>query len=286
VPVVTAPVAIPSSLPPSGTAGGDLGGTYPDPTVDLVSGGTITGPLNIDVGSGTTIALAVEPNGASTDIAKFDKAGGTVVMKVASAGPAFTAADGTWFVGGDGTIMGTLGATSNGFSIVQGASGNANLTVDYTGRTLIYPPTGSTDNPLDVRTPGGGYAFLVAANGSVNVYGGVLSAHAAGAALNPITDSALPTTSAFASGTAKQIHATRDVFLSVPITTDATANAATCAVALSPDNSTFSTLYTLTSSVAVNTVGAVVLPVSLYVPAAWYVKLTVSHATIGTGTYY
>lgn len=101
---------------------------------------------------------------------------------------------------------------------------------------------------------------------------------------NPQTSGALATTT-FVSGTGKQILTTRQVALYVPVTFDATNNVATCAVALSPDNTTYSTVATISLAAAVNTVGAIVEMLSLIVPQGWYVKFTASHCTVGTGSY-
>ena len=101
-----------------------------------------------------------------------------------------------------------------------------------------------------------------------------------------ITSGAMPTTGSISSGTAFQVSTTEDAELYVPITTDGTNNAATAAVAISSDDVTFSTLYTMSVAAALNTIGAVTLPVHLRVPAGWWGKITVAHASIGTGTYY
>lgn len=108
---------------------------------------------------------------------------------------------------------------------------------------------------------------------------------ALGIAANPITSGALPTVSP-SSGTAFQCSTTRDVFLTVPVTFNPTAGAAaTCLVQLSPDNVTFSALSTESIPAGI-TFDGTVDSVRLQVPAGWYVKLTVTNATLGTGTYY
>lgn len=96
---------------------------------------------------------------------------------------------------------------------------------------------------------------------------------------------ALPTVSPV-SGTAFQCSTLRDVFLTVPVTYNpGVATTATCIAALSPDNVTFSTLVVRT--VPVGTVfDGQIDPIDVHVPAGWYVKLTVTNATLGTGTYY
>jgi hypothetical protein len=99
-----------------------------------------------------------------------------------------------------------------------------------------------------------------------------------------ITSGALPTVSP-SSGTALQVSTARDADLYAVVTADASNNVATCAVALSPDNTTFSTIYTLSLAAAVNNTGAIALVAHARVPAGWYVKLTVVHMTIGTATY-
>lgn len=95
-----------------------------------------------------------------------------------------------------------------------------------------------------------------------------------------ITSGSLPTVT-LTSTTGAQVSTARDVTLYVPLTGDATLNAATCAIALSPDNTTYTTVGTVSLASAVNNTGAIELVESVRVPAGWYVKLTTSHMTIG-----
>lgn len=106
-----------------------------------------------------------------------------------------------------------------------------------------------------------------------------------GISTQAITSGALPTIS-FSSGTAAQVTVTRDVFLNVPVTYTPTAGAAaTCKVEISPDNVTFSTLST--EQVPAGTaLDSFVRSTQILVPAGWYVKLTVTNATLAAGTYY
>lgn len=100
----------------------------------------------------------------------------------------------------------------------------------------------------------------------------------------PITSGALPT-QAIVSGTAVQLSTTRRTTGYSVFTGDATNNVATCTVALSPDNSTFSNVAVLSLAAAVNTIGAVAIPITVDVPQGWYVKYTSVHGTAGTVTY-
>jgi hypothetical protein len=100
-----------------------------------------------------------------------------------------------------------------------------------------------------------------------------------------ITSGALSTISP-STGTALQVSTARDVFLVQACTFNPTAGAsATCVVAISPDNSTFSTLVTVTIPAGI-TFDGTIPPISLQVPAAWWVKFTTTNATLGTGTWY
>ena len=60
------PTALPTSLPPDGYAGGDLGGSYPDPTVNSISGSSVVATaankLNILKGQNVNVSLLKTSN--------------------------------------------------------------------------------------------------------------------------------------------------------------------------------------------------------------------------------
>lgn len=103
---------------------------------------------------------------------------------------------------------------------------------------------------------------------------------------NPIVSGTLPNTGAWVSGTAKVNPVARQIVVVVEVVTDGTANAATCAIAISPNNSDYTTVATPGSSAAVNTVGAVTSATSVTLPEGWYIKLTLSHTTVAASIYY
>jgi len=102
---------------------------------------------------------------------------------------------------------------------------------------------------------------------------------------NPITSGALPTAT-LSSGTGAQISTTRDTRVGILYTLDATNNIATVKLELSPDGTTYSSLGTMSFAAAVNNTGAIAQLLTVGVPAGWYVKVTVVHATITSTTYY
>lgn len=130
-------------------------------------------------------------------------------------------------------------------------------------------------------------------NGQV-VYQGAMtftgSAPSQPAALNQlspvgtITSGALPTVQ-LVSGTGVQIVTTRDCETYTTVTGDATNNVASVTVALSPDNVTYSTIIVPSIAAALNTSGALGIPVTVRVPAGWYLKMTAVHASLGVTTY-
>lgn len=132
---------------------------------------------------------------------------------------------------------------------------------------------------------------------NVNANGGVLdvgqlTVDAGGVVNTPGTQSvpqssgALPTVT-FVSGTGRNLSGTTfesDASLWVPWTTDGTNNVASLLLELSPDNTTYSPLGTPSIAAAVNLAGAHTFLQFLLVPYTWYVRLTATHATIGTAT--
>lgn len=168
----------------------------------------------------------------------------------------------------EGFLVGDFGGLPTGWS--EDASNPANVTsnggaLDLTGATLT----------ADTVTAG-------AVNGQ--------SVSTLALATFPLTSGALPDTGAWVSGTAKQnpTHGgiIRDVTVCVVVVTDGTANAATCTVALSPDDVTYTTIGIPGASAAVNTVGAVTTLVPVHLPADWFIKLTLSHVTVAASVYY
>lgn len=100
-----------------------------------------------------------------------------------------------------------------------------------------------------------------------------------------ITSGALPTVQ-LASGTAAQPNSNRDVEVHTPVTFNSlVATQSTCTVALSPDNTTFSTLCVWTEPVGTILAGTI-HDVVVRVPAGWWLKLTTSQAVLGLSTYY
>jgi len=129
-------------------------------------------------------------------------------------------------------------------------------------------------------------AEIIDLNSEVKTIGTILftgQLAAAGAVLNPVTSGAL-STKTLSSTTGGQLSATRDVDSVTILTLTPTGGAAaTVLVELSPDNSTYSTLITITDPISGP---VVILPLSVHVPAGWYLRLTSTQATIGATTYW
>ena len=105
-------------------------------------------------------------------------------------------------------------------------------------------------------------------------------------AVDPILSGTLPNTGAWVSGTAKVNPASRGVTVAVEVVGDATNNVASCVIALSPDNSTFTTLCTPSLAAAVNNTGAITMGVLVQLPIGWFIKLTLTHVTVAASIYY
>lgn len=103
---------------------------------------------------------------------------------------------------------------------------------------------------------------------------------------NPATSGSLSDTGAWSSGTAKIVSTTRAVTVAVELVGDATNNVASCTVAISPDNSTFTTIGTPSLAAAINNTGAITLLTNVPLPTGWAIKLTFSHFTVAASKYW
>ena len=102
----------------------------------------------------------------------------------------------------------------------------------------------------------------------------------------PITSGALPNTGAWVSGTAKVNPVSRAITVALELVGAATNTIASCTIAISPDNVTFTTLATPSLAAAVNNTGAITLATNVPLPQGWYIKLTFSNFTVAASKYY
>jgi len=192
------------------------------------------------------------------------------------------------------TRSGAVVATTGDYTVAQ-VTGAAPLASPTLTGTPAAPTAAVDTNTTQLATTayvvGQGYAKLASPTFTGTVTVPAAAAVTAAPRLNQlspaltITSGALPTAT-LSSGTGAQILTTRDAETVTPFTGDGTNNAATCAIALSPDNTTYSTLDTLSIAAGLNVLGALALSANVRVPAGWYLKLTAVHGTIGTTTYY
>jgi hypothetical protein len=102
----------------------------------------------------------------------------------------------------------------------------------------------------------------------------------------PITSGTLPNTGAWVSGTAKVNPVARNIDVAVEVVTAGTNTIATCVIAISPDNSTYTTLGTPGASAAQNNTGATTSLCTVTLPQGWYIKLTFANCTVAASIYY
>ena len=101
-----------------------------------------------------------------------------------------------------------------------------------------------------------------------------------------VTSGTLPNTGAWVSTTAKVNPVARDITVILEIVGDATNNIASCVIAISPNNSDYTTVATPSLAAAVNNTGAITMAACVPLPKGWYIKLTLTHVTVAASIYY
>ncbi len=236
----------------------------------------------------TRLSGAIVSSGTQT----FENLAATGTLQ---AGTTVTA--GTALVGVNTSISGLTGSVVASRYVGQTATvaptTGAHLVGDFVtttnGRVFVCSVAGTPGTWVEVGTlPSGNIAMgtnKITGIGVAATTTGVPSLNQLTSALT-ITAGTLPNTGAWSSGTAKVNPVARQIVVVVEAVTDATNNAATCAIAISPDDSTYTTVGTPGVAQAVNNLGAVTLVTSVTVPAGWFIKLTLTHTTVAASLYY
>jgi hypothetical protein len=240
-----------------------------------------TYPVDILNPDGTEIEQQGILNFTNANNAPVPSASG-IAAPVAVAPTGLTGAvSATRYVGGTASIAPTTGTFAVG-----------DFVVTLTGRIFVCTVAGTPGTWIEPAS------ILFAPLASPTFTGTVVVPAAAATTSAPrinqltsaltVTSGTLPNTGAWVSGTAKVNPVTRQITVNVEVTTDGTNNAGTCAIAISPDDSTYTTVGTVAVPAAINNLGVGVHVVPVTLPAGWFIKLTftATRITVAASIYY